>query len=119
MTVLDRYFELSDRASFDEAAFKELVNLFAEQAEVQPAGGSKVTGREAIESLYKMFFQMYGKIQHVWSTAKTENGLEATWAIAGLHKDGNVFTVQGIHLVQLDLEGKIRALEVRLATSNS
>jgi hypothetical protein len=119
MTVLDRYFELSDRASFDEAAFKELVDLFAEQAEVQPAGGSKVTGREAIENLYTMFFQMYDKIQHVWSTQKTENGLEATWAIAGCHKDGNLFTVQGIHFAQLDTEGKIRALEVRLATSNS
>jgi hypothetical protein len=118
MTVLDRYFELSDRASFDEAALEELVNLFAERAEVQPAGGSKVVGKEQIESLYKMFFSMYGRIQRVWSTEKTENGLEANWAIAGRHKDGNVFAVQGIHLAQLDPEGKIRALEVRLASSN-
>lgn len=117
MTVLDKYFELSDRASFDEAALKELVNLFADRAEVQPAGGNKVVGKDQIEALYKMFFQMYGRIQHVWSTEKTENGLEATWAIAGRHKDGNVFAVQGIHLAQLDPEGKIHTLEVRLATN--
>lgn len=55
MTVLDKYFELSDRASFDEAAFNELVNLFADRAEVQPAGGNKVVGRAQIEALYKMF----------------------------------------------------------------
>lgn len=38
MTILDQYFELSDRANDDEKAFNELVELFVEQAEVHPSG---------------------------------------------------------------------------------
>ena len=51
MTILDRYFELSDRANSDEQAFKELVELFAKQAEVQPSGARKVVGKDAIADL--------------------------------------------------------------------
>jgi hypothetical protein len=51
MTVLDQYFKLSDRASDDEQAFNELVELFAEQAEVHPSGARKVVGKDEIAQL--------------------------------------------------------------------
>lgn len=116
MTVLDKYFELSDRAIFDDAAFRELVDLFAEQAEVEPSGGSKVIGKEAIANLYTVFFQMYKGLQRVWTVTTTETGLEAAWAIAGMRNDGKVFTMQGIHEAELDGQGKILALKVRVAS---
>ncbi|MEE3718497.1 nuclear transport factor 2 family protein [Tumidithrix elongata RA019] len=118
-TVLDQYFQLTDRANFDEAAFDELVDLFAEQAEVQPAGGSKVKGKQAITQLYRMFFQMYSAMQHVWTTQVTDNGVQAAWAIAGRRQDGEMFAMQGIHVVELDAHGKIQALEVRVNDSES
>jgi ketosteroid isomerase-like protein len=117
VTVLDQYFQLSDRANFDEAAFDKLVDLFAEQAEVQPAGGTKVKGKVAIKQLYRMFFQMYSAMQHVWTAQTTENGVRAAWAIAGRRQDGEVFALQGVHVVELDAQGKIQALEVRLNDS--
>lgn len=55
MTVLDQYFELSDRANGDEQAFNELVELFAEQAEVHPAGARKVVGKDAIAPISEIF----------------------------------------------------------------
>ncbi len=117
MTVLDRYFELSDRATFDEAAFAELIDLFAERAEVQPSGTTRVRGKAAIEKLYKLFFQTYTKLQRVWATQATEHGLEAHWAIAGRRTNGEVFTMQGQHIARLDPQGKISALEVRVTAS--
>lgn len=119
MTVLDKYFELSDRAVFDESAFGELVDLFAEQAEVEPSGGSKVQGKVAIAELYKVFFQMYKGLQRVWTVSSTETGLEAAWAIAGQHHDGKIFSMQGSHEAQLDSHGKICALKVRVDDNES
>jgi hypothetical protein len=119
VTVLDQYFQLSDRASFDEAAFDKLVDLFAEQAEVQPAGGTKVKGKAAIKQLYRMFFQMYSAMQHVWTTQMTDNGVQADWAIAGRRNNGEVFAMQGVHVVELDAHGKIQALEVRVNDEDS
>ncbi|NUN63334.1 ethyl tert-butyl ether degradation protein EthD [Pseudanabaena biceps] len=118
MTILDQYFELSDRASGDQAAIGELVDLFAEQAEVQPAGARKVVGKEAIEKLYRQFFQSYSGMQRVWTTRKTENGLEAIWAIAGKRDSGELFAMQGRHIAEVDTQGKIYALEVHVSKTN-
>lgn len=117
MTVLDKYFELSDRASVDEVAFNALVELFAEQAEVQPAGARKVVGKDAIANLYRQFFQSYSGMQRIWTTRKTENGLEAIWAIAGKRNSGELFAMQGRHIAEVDAQGKIYALEVHVSTA--
>ncbi|WP_271254190.1 nuclear transport factor 2 family protein [Pseudanabaena sp. Chao 1811] len=118
MTVLDRYFELSDRATADEQAFHELVELFAEEAEVQPSGARKVVGKDAIANLYRQFFQSYSGMQRVWTTRRTENGLEAIWAIAGKRDSGELFAMQGRHIAEVDAQGKIYALEVHVSKAN-
>jgi hypothetical protein len=118
MTVLDQYFKLSDRASDDEAAFAELVELFAEEAEVQPAGARKVVGKDAIAELYRKFFTAYSGMQRVWTTRRTENGLEAIWAIAGKRDSGELFAMQGRHIAEVDAQGKIYALEVHVSKAN-
>ncbi|MFN9668266.1 MAG: ethyl tert-butyl ether degradation protein EthD [Pseudanabaena sp.] len=118
MTVLDRYFELSDRANDDEQAFYELVELFADEAEVQPAGACKVVGKDAIANLYRQFFQNYSGIQRVWTTRRTENGLAPNWAIAGKPERGELFAMQGRHIAEVDAQGKIYALEVHVSKAN-
>ncbi|TYQ25508.1 nuclear transport factor 2 family protein [Pseudanabaena sp. UWO310] len=118
MTVLDQYFELSDRAREDDKAFDELVELFAEEAEVQPAGARKVVGKDAISQLYRQFFQTYSGMQRVWTTRRTENGLEAIWAIAGKRDSGELFAMQGRHIAEVDAQGKIYALEVHVSKAN-
>ena len=118
MTVLDQYFNLSDRANDDEQAFSELVELFAEAAEVQPAGARKVVGKEAIAQLYRTFFNTYSGMQRVWTTRRTENGLEAIWAIAGKRDSGELFAMQGRHIAEVDAQGKIYALEVHVSKAN-
>jgi hypothetical protein len=117
MTVLDQYFELSDRAIADEKALQELIGLFSDQAEIRPAGASRVQGKEAIAQLYQMFFAANDQIQRVWNTHHTENGLEAIWAAAGRRDNGELFAMQGIHVAELDQSGKICSLEVRVAGS--
>ena len=118
MTVLDQSFKLSDRASNDEIAFAELVELFADQAEVQPSGAKKVVGKEQISQLYRKFFDAYSGMQRVWTTRKTENGLEAIWAIAGKRDSGELFAMQGRHIAEVDAQGKIYALEVHVSKAN-
>ena len=118
MTVLDRYFELSERASDDAEAFEQLVGLFAEEAEVQPAGARKVMGKQAIAQLYRQFFEHYEGMQRIWTTRRTENGLEAIWAIAGKRNSGELFAMQGRHIAEIDAQGKIYALEVHVSKAN-
>ena len=118
MTVLDQYFELSDRANDDAQAFNELVELFADEAEVHPAGARKVVGKQAIAQLYRKFFDAYSGMQRVWTTRRTENGLEAIWAIAGKRDSGELFAMQGRHIVEVDAQGKIYALEVHVSKAS-
>jgi hypothetical protein len=118
MTVLDQYFELSDRANDDAQAFNELVELFADEAEVHPAGARKVIGKQAIAQLYRKFFDAYSGMQRVWTTRRTENGLEAIWAIAGKRDSGELFAMQGRHIVEVDAQGKIYALEVHVSKAS-
>jgi len=118
MTILDEYFELSDRANGDEQAFHELVELFADEAEVHPAGARKVVDKQAIAQLYRKFFDAYSGMQRVWTTRKTENGLEAIWAIAGRRDSGELFAMQGRHIAEVDAQGKIYALEVHVSKAS-
>ncbi|MEI6428370.1 MAG: ethyl tert-butyl ether degradation protein EthD [Pseudanabaena sp. ELA607] len=115
MTVLDAYFKLSDRATEDEAAFKELVELFADDAEILPSGANKVKGKANIEQLYRTFFNTYAGMQRVWQTRRTEQGIEATWAMAGKKISGEIFSVRGTHIAELNEQGKIEVLEVQVA----
>lgn len=113
MTVLDRYFELSDVAGQDQSAFQEVMDLFSEKAVLRPAGGSEVKGKEAIEKFLKGFFKRNEVMHHVWVTQTIERGLETSWAVAGKRKGGNVFALVGVDEAELDEQGKIRTSDVR------
>ncbi|MFN5855879.1 MAG: nuclear transport factor 2 family protein [Pseudanabaenaceae cyanobacterium] len=115
MTVLDTYFELSDRAIQDESALQELVDLFADDAEILPSGADKVKGKANIEQLYRRFFNTYEGVQRVWQTRRTEQGIEATWAIAGKKNSGEIFSIRGTHIAEINEHGKIESLEVQVA----
>ncbi|MFQ3680354.1 MAG: ethyl tert-butyl ether degradation protein EthD [Pseudanabaenaceae cyanobacterium] len=112
-TVLDRYFEVSERLWADESALEELMGLFAEEAEVQPAGAPRVVGRDEIGKLWREFTRRHRRWQRVWRVQP--NGLEATWAVSGEQADGELFAVRGTHRARLDAAGKIQYLEVRVA----
>jgi hypothetical protein len=117
-TVLDEYFVLTDRANFDKQAIPQLIELFADEAEVKPAGGERVKGKEAIAKLLQKFYQSYSTVQRVWNTRPTDNGIEAVWAVAGKKSDGEVFAVHGRHIAEVDEAGKIAKLEVELLTDD-
>jgi len=51
MTVLDRYFELSDIAGNNQVAFQELIDCFSENASIKPAGGEEIHGKQEIEKI--------------------------------------------------------------------
>jgi hypothetical protein len=117
MTILDQYFRLSDQAWFQPHAAEEIINLFSEEAEVQPVGAPKVKGRQAIEQLFRSFFDRYASLRRVWRVSDTPQGMEATWAVAGRYHSGEVFAVHGKHIAKLDEEGKIAKLQVELITN--
>ncbi len=117
-TILDEYFTLTDRASFDKQALAQVIELFAEEAEVQPVGGERAKGKQAIAKLLEKFNQSYSSVQRVWKTRTTENGIEAVWAVAGKRHNGEVFAVHGRHTAQLNQAGKIASLAVELLTSD-
>jgi len=105
-TILDRYFEVSERLWADEGALEELMGLFAEGAEVRPAGGPRAVGRAEIGQLWREFTQRHRRWQRVWRVQA--DGLEATWAVSGEQADGELFAVRGSHRAELDAAGKIQ-----------
>ncbi len=117
-TVLDEYFALTDRARYDQQALPQIVELFADEAEVKPAGAEPVKGKQAIAKLLERFYQSYSSIHREWKTRPTDNGVEAVWAVAGKRRNGEVFAVHGRHIAKLDQQGKIANLEVELLTGD-
>ncbi len=113
-TVLDEYFALTDRARYDQQALPQIVELFADEAEVKPANAEPVKGKQAIAQLLERFYQSCSSIHREWKTRPMDNGVEAVWAVAGRKQDGEVFAVHGRHRAQLNEIGKIARLEVEL-----
>jgi len=115
--VLDEYFALTDRASYDWQALPQIVQLFADEAEVKPAGAEPVKGKQAITKLLERFYQSYSSIHRAWKPCRKDNGVEvmsAIWAIVGKRYDGKVFALHGRHKAQVNEAGKIANLEVEL-----
>ncbi len=113
MTILDRYFELSDEAGGNEEAFQDLMNLFTEHAVLHSASGERVVGKKALEQFFVAFFEKNRLTRHVWTTTNTDNGLCAAWAVAGIRRTGQIFALKGVDTAQLDENGKIKFLEVQ------
>ncbi len=112
MTILDRYFELSDLAGNDKNAFLELVSLFSEQSVLFSADGTKMRGKKEIIKFFEDFFSKNVILKHVWSTKETVIGLETSWAVVGKRMDGTIFALKGLDTAELDNCGKILSLKV-------
>ncbi len=112
MSVLDRYFELSDIAGTDESAFRKLIECFAENATVKPAKGDTIHGKQAIERFYREFFQRSQDLRHVWNTSKAAGTLKADWAVVGRRPDGSLFSFLGEDIAEVDESQKIKRLEI-------
>lgn len=115
MTILDRYFELSDLAGNDKNAFQELIDLFSEEAVLYSADGAKMSGKEEIEDFFVNFFNKNVVLKHVWSTTEVKNGLETSWAVVGKRVDESIFALKGIDTAELNKNGKILSLTVSLS----
>ncbi|MEV7028349.1 nuclear transport factor 2 family protein [Kitasatospora sp. NPDC093558] len=114
-TILDRYFELSDLAGHDGAAFDELIALFTPDATIEPNGAASVDGTVGITGFFRAFLARNAELKHVWSVEETPEGLLASWAVAGRRNSGEVFALAGWDLARLATDGRIAHLQVKAA----
>ncbi len=112
MSVLDKYFELSDIAGNDERAFKKLIECFSDNATVTPARGNAIHGKQEIERFYREFFQRSKDLRHIWNTSTTAGTLRADWAVVGRRPDGSLFSFVGEDIAEVDESQKIKSLEI-------
>ncbi len=113
MTVLDQYFELSDIAGNDPAAFQKLINCFSENASVTPARGEEIHGKRGIEKFYREFFLRSKDLRHIWSVSQADGILRADWAVVGRRPDGTLFAFLGEDIAETDETAKIRKLVIQ------
>lgn len=112
MSILDRYFQLSDVAGKDQTAFRDLMSLFSDRAELHPASGDSLIGQTAIKQFFAEFFKRNTVMKHVWKTTYTELDIQTVWAVAGQRANGDIFALSGVDFAQLDENGKIQHLEI-------
>ncbi len=113
MTVLDRYFELSDLAGTDPAAFQQLIDCFSEHACVKPARDAEIHGKQAIERFYREFFLKSKDLRHLWKVSQTNGTLTADWAVIGRRADGALFAFLGEDTAETDPLSKIKKLGIQ------
>ena len=112
MTTLDRYFELSDLAGHDEAAFQQLIDCFASQATIQTARGDVVQGQPAIAVFFREFFLRSRDLKHLWNTRQEEHRLIADWVVIGRRSDNALFSLAGEDVADLDATNRITRLTI-------
>lgn len=112
MTILDTYFELSDKYYSDNSALDELINLFNQDAELKLGNGSIIQGQNNIKNFYSDFFAKNNILKHVWSTNQSDTQLETQWGVVGIRKNGDIFSFRGIDIASLN-NGKIQSLEIK------
>src|SRR5438067_9615149 len=94
-TVADHYVRLADLAVHDDAALKELLNLFAPDATVG-LGPEPVRGSEAIEAFYRAHFALFADSRHMWNTTVLDDGrLGVEWAVGARMAGGQIVTAAG------------------------
>ncbi|HXU94454.1 MAG TPA: hypothetical protein VFP33_12435 [Gallionella sp.] len=113
MTVLDRYFELSDSAGNDQATFQKLIDCFSANASVKPARGDELRGKQEIEKFYREFFLRSKDLRHIWNVSQTNGDLKADWAVVGRRPDGGLFAFLGEDVAETDELGKIKKLVIQ------
>jgi hypothetical protein len=114
MTILDRYFELSDLIMESDKYFDELINLFDQNAIMKPARDEKIIGIDSIRKFFKDFFSRNSVLKHVWYTERLENSpfIKTIWIACGRRKSGNIFIVKGYDIAEVNSKEKIISLEV-------
>lgn len=96
MTILDRYFTLSDQAGQDREKFDELCTLFDEQATIEPHNGKAVHGKEAIINFFNDFFSRNPICKHLWHTSQiSENEFRVDWGVVSQRSANDYFTLTG------------------------
>lgn len=113
MTVLDRYFELSDMAENDPAAFQQLIDCFSANASVKPARGEEIHGKLEIEKFYREFFLRSKDLRHIWNVSRENGVLRADWAVVGRRPDGSLFAFLGEDIAETDELDKIKKLVIQ------
>ncbi|MGT2929173.1 nuclear transport factor 2 family protein [Streptococcus dentasini] len=111
MEILEHYFLLADSAGEDAQSFWELCNLFAANAVIKTDGGETYSGREAIASFYKNFFDTNPTVRHLWDIQKTSTGFKTNWALICRSIAGIYSAQTGRHLVEIK-DGKITYLQI-------
>jgi hypothetical protein len=114
MTVLDRYFELSDLIMESDKYFEDLIVLFDREAVIQPARDERISGIDSIRKYFKEFFSRNAELRHVWYTEQLENSpfIKTCWMVCGRRKSGELFIFKGYDIAEINEEEKIINLEV-------
>ena len=112
MTIFDKYFESWDAALFSESAYEDLMNLFAEDVLVNTPLG-EASGKEVVGFGIRETLKNYVSMKHIWNAKETDQGFQATWAVAHELKSGEMHAAVGIDIMRLDEDGKIAYLEIK------
>jgi hypothetical protein len=114
MTVLDKYFQLSDLAMDSENYFEELIGLFDKDAILKSARGEKVSGQESIRKFFRDFFSRNSALKHVWNTEEHDNSpfLKTHWIACGRRKSGEIFFLKGHDIAEINTKNKMINLEI-------
>jgi hypothetical protein len=109
-TAVQRYMRLADRGYQDDAAYEELVALFAPDAVVD-IDGTPVRGTAEIRAFYRRFFDEGSESSHYWYTEILPDGTHRTvWVESGRLADGRLTSVAGVEYATLDADGRIATL---------
>lgn len=112
MDTLKRYFELSDYAGKDAAAFAELLDLFADNAEIEANNNSTYKGKDAIKQFFVGFFKASIELKHIFTINEENNKVTIKWGVVGKRANQDIFTLTGTDYATLDDNEKITHLKV-------
>lgn len=112
--IIERYFELSDRASTDQEALDEIVRLFANDAVVQAASGVSVNTPAKIANLFERFFKDNTELHHVYQIAPRSDDYQTEWVVAGEKRNGSLFVLHGFDHYQFNENGQITFLKIKI-----
>jgi len=112
--IIERYFKLSDLASSDERALKDIIDLFSSIAVVKGANGFVANTPAKITSFFTHFFQDNQELHHLCHVVMDNSVYKAEWVVAGRKRSGELFAYHGFDNYEFDRDGKIKFLQVEI-----
>lgn len=112
--LIKRYFRLSDLASRDNQACREIITLFADNAVVKGANGMIAATPTEITTFFENFFLDNQSLRHLCQVVITDGVYQAEWAVAGCKRNGKLFAFHGFDTYELDQNNKITFLQVEI-----